>query len=74
MELFEGRSADMSGRLDKEIRTYDLLDKLGIEYERVDHEPAETMEACIEIDRTLAPAVICKIFSCATPRKPDFTC
>lgn len=65
MELFEGRPADMSGRLDKEIRTYDLLDKLGIEYERVDHEPAETMEACIEIDRTLAPAVICKnLFLC----------
>lgn len=65
MELFKGRPADMSGRLDKEIRTYDLLDKLGIEYERVDHEPAETMEDCDEIDRTLAPAVICKnLFLC----------
>jgi Ala-tRNA(Pro) deacylase len=46
--------------MEKEIRVYDLLDKLGIEYERVDHEPAETMKACAEIDKTLFPAVICK--------------
>lgn len=51
------RPSDITGRLEKEIRTYDLLDKLGIVYERVDHEAAETMEACKEIDRALAPAV-----------------
>ena len=31
MELIKGRPADEAGRLDKEIRVYDLLDKLGME-------------------------------------------
>ena len=37
MELQKGRPKDTAGRLEKEIRTYDLLDKLGVAYERVDH-------------------------------------
>ncbi|MCR5641087.1 MAG: prolyl-tRNA synthetase associated domain-containing protein [Lachnospiraceae bacterium] len=60
LQLEAGRPADVSARMDKEIRVYDLLDALGISYERVDHEPAETMEACAKIDEVLAPAVICK--------------
>lgn len=60
MELCNGRPLDVAGRLEKEIRVYDLLDKLGITYERIDHEEANTMEACEEIDKVLAPAVICK--------------
>jgi len=60
LTLIKGRPATNDGRLSKEIRTYDLLDSLGIEYERVDHEEANTMEACLAIDKVLAPAVICK--------------
>ena len=30
MELIKGRPADETGRLEKEIRVYDLLDKLGL--------------------------------------------
>ena len=64
MELHEGRPADITGRLEKEIRTYDLLDRLGVEYERIDHEPAMTMEDCKEVDQLLE-AVICKnLFLC----------
>ena len=44
MELIKGRPADETGRLIKEIRVYDLLDKLGMEYYRTDHEPATTMK------------------------------
>ena len=67
--LEKGRPASNDGRLEKEIRTYDLLDELGIEYERCDHEPAETMEACLAIDEILAPAVICKnLFLCNTQK------
>lgn len=47
------------GRLPKEIRCYDLLDHLGVEYQRIDHEAAMTMEACAAIDAALN-AVICK--------------
>lgn len=64
MELQKGRPADTTGRLEKEIRTYDLLDRLGVEYDRVDHEAAMTMEVCQEIDAVLQ-AVICKnLFLC----------
>ena len=59
MQLQQGRPADETGRLAKEIRVYDLLDRLGISYQRIDHEPAMTMEACAAIDAALN-ATICK--------------
>ena len=59
LELQNGRPADCTGRLDKEIRCYDLLDSLGIEYQRIDHEAANTMEACEAVDEALG-ATICK--------------
>ncbi|MBP3677301.1 MAG: prolyl-tRNA synthetase associated domain-containing protein, partial [Agathobacter sp.] len=69
LELQHGRPMDTTGRLEKEIRTYDLLDSLGISYERVDHEEANTMEACAAVDEVLAPAVICKnLFLCNTQK------
>ena len=67
MKLFAGRPADEHGREEREIRVYDLLDGLGIAYERVDHAPADNMEACLAIDQVLFPAVICKnLFLCNT--------
>ena len=59
MELLNGRPADCDGRLPKEIRCYDLLDNLGVEYARVDHPAADTMEACAAVDEALE-ATICK--------------
>lgn len=65
MELQKGRPDTDQGRLEKEIRTYNLLDSLGITYWRIDHDAAYTMEACEEIDRALGDAVICKnLFLC----------
>ena len=71
MELLNGRPADTAGRLDKEIRVYELLDKLGIAYQRVDHEAAMTMEACVEIDRVLG-ATTCKNLLLCNRQKTDF--
>ena len=59
MELVWGRPENCGNRQDKEVRCYDLLDSLGVEYQRIDHEAAMTMEACAEIDEVL-DAVICK--------------
>ena len=68
MILYDGRPEDTAGRLEKEIRVYDLLDKLKIPYQRTDHEQADTMEACNEIDAVLQ-VVICKnLFLCNTQR------
>lgn len=64
MELHKGRPLDTENRLEKEVRVYDLLDELGIEYWRTDHEAAGTMEDCNEIDRIL-DVLICKnLFLC----------
>ena len=64
MELYDGRPENVEGRLEREIRTYDFLDNLGIKYKRTDHEAATTMEACNEIDAVLG-VVICKnLFLC----------
>ena len=71
MELLQGRPADCSGRLEKEIRVYDLLDRLGVEYQRIDHEPAMTMEACAAIDEAL-DATICKNLLLCNRQCTDF--
>ena len=59
MILEKGAPQNIEHRLPKEQRVYAFLDSLGIEYDRVDHEPAMTMEACEEVDKTLG-AVMCK--------------
>ncbi len=64
MELQKGRPQDTTGRLAKEIRTYDLLDQLGISYKRIDHAPAMTMEDCQEIDEALQATVCKNLFLC----------
>lgn len=71
MELQKGRPQNEGGRLEKEIRVYDLLDELGIEFERTDHEEANTMEACLEIDSILG-TVICKNLFLCNRQKTDF--
>ena len=72
-----GRPENTEGRLEKEIRVYDLLDSLGVAYQRVDHEAAMTMEACEEIDRTLSEGVengvaICKNLFLCNRQETDF--
>ena len=71
LKLEQGRPADTSGRLEKEIRVYDFLDKLGVIYDRVDHEALMTMEACEEADRVLE-ATICKNLFLCTANKKEF--
>ena len=71
MELQNGRPANEAGRLEKEIRTYDLLDKLHVSYQRIDHEAAETMEICAEIDKVLE-ATICKNLFLCNRQKTNF--
>ena len=71
MELFHGRPVSSEGRLPREIRTYDYLDQLGIEYKRTDHEFADNMEACYEIDKVLG-VVICKNLFLCNRQKTNF--
>lgn len=66
LKLEKGAPKDLTGRLDKEKRCYELLDSLGLEYLRCDHPDANanTMEDCLEIDGILE-AMVCKnLFLC----------
>ena len=71
MELYKGRPQSTEGRLDREVRVYDLLDSLGIEYLRTDHAHADTMEACNEIDKVL-DVLICKNLFLCNRQKTQF--
>ena len=64
MELMNGRPGDCGSRMEKEVRVYDLLDSLNIEYQRVDHEAAMTMEACVDIDAVLGTAMCKNLLLC----------
>ena len=71
MKLECGRPASCEGRLDKEIRCYDLLDSLSMEYHRIDHEAAMTMEICAALDEALG-APICKNLLLCNRQCTDF--
>ena len=71
MELYKGRPETNEGRLEREIRVYDFLDDHGIEYWRTDHDSADTMEACYEIDAVLG-ATICKNLFLCNRQKTQF--
>ncbi len=69
--LYEGRPVDVTGRLPKEIRTYDLLDQLQIPYWRLDHDATATIEACRDVDKRLDIEICKNLFLC-NAQKTDF--
>ena len=42
----------------QEAAAFDFLDSLGIDYERVTHELADTMEKCDDVSAVLGPPVV----------------
>lgn len=73
MDLVNGRPETSDGRLDKEIRVYDFLDQLGINYQRVDHVAVMTMEACKEVDEIMGKeTAICKNLFLCNRQETDF--
>ena len=71
MELLHGRPENTEGRLPKEVRVYDFLDALGIDYWRVDHAAAMTMEDCVWVDKTLE-TTMCKNLMLCNRQCTDF--
>lgn len=67
--LYRGRADE--GRTEKEKRCYDLLDSLGIVYFRIDHEHADTIEACREVEELLG-CVICKNLFLTNRQQTEF--
>lgn len=64
MQIYEGRPAQAAGRLEKEMKVYDLLDGLGIPYVRTDHEAVMTIGACREVDEALHIEICKNLFLC----------
>ncbi len=71
MKIEMGRPENCEERLEKESRVYDCLDGLKIEYWRVDHEEAATMEACEQVGKAL-DVLICKNLFLCNRQKTDF--
>ena len=67
--LFTGRPSET--RSPREERCYDLLDSLGVEYFRVDHEHADTIQDC-ELVESLLGAKICKNLFLTNRQQTDF--
>lgn len=64
MTIFKGRPENLEGRIEQEIHSYELLDGLGIEYTRCDHEAADTMELCIARAEVLNTRICKNLFLC----------
>ena len=62
--LYTGRPEDVEGRLSKEVACYDLLDGLGVSYTRVDHDFADTIEACEAVEQVLGEKICKNLFLC----------
>ena len=62
--VYHGRPENVIERLPKEIAVYDLLDELGIAYDRIDHEAIFTIEGCNNIDGVLGIHLCKNIFLC----------
>ena len=69
--IYEGRPAAPDGRSPAELRCYDLLDRLGVRYTRVDHDRADTIEACLAVEAVLGTAICKNLFLC-NRQKTDF--
>ncbi|NLJ58468.1 MAG: prolyl-tRNA synthetase associated domain-containing protein [Tissierellia bacterium] len=54
----------IENRLKKEIDTYDILDKLNIEYRGVDHQEAQTIESLKEVEKILDVKICKNLFLC----------
>ena len=67
-KLYTGGAA---GRIEKEMRSYALLDSLGLAYSRVDHEHADTIEACEQVEELLG-CKICKNLFLTNRQQTEF--
>ncbi len=67
--LFSGRPEE--ARTAREDRCYDLLDRLEVPFRRVDHEHADTIQAC-ELVEALLGCRICKNLFLTNRQQTDF--
>lgn len=69
-QLYHGRPTS-EGRLDKELRCYDFLDRLGVAYDRADHGFANTIPDCAAVE-AVTGVEICKNLFLTNRQQTDF--
>lgn len=69
--LYAGRPVNFSERLPKEQRVYELLDSLGVPYERLDHNATQSIDCCRAVEQLLG-VHICKNLFLTTAQKNRF--
>ena len=60
--LYSGRPTD--DRIPQELAIYDRLEELSIPYVRVDHDRADTIEVCEEVEKVLGSKICKNLFLC----------
>lgn len=71
LQMVQGPPAGGNWRRERELAVYKLLGRLGIDFMRIDHFEANTMEMCRAIDQML-DAVICKNLFLRNQQKTKF--
>lgn len=61
--LYSTRPTD-DNRLPKEMAVYELLERLAISYQRLDHEVTPSIESCREVDQILGIDICKNLFLC----------
>lgn len=56
------KKPDGCNRLDKEMATYDILEKLDIPFTGIDHDAAGTADDCVEVENTLGIEIYKNLF------------
>lgn len=69
--IYTTRPDESHLRLNKELRVYDLLEKLNIPFQRIDHDPTVSVESCQEVEKLLQIEISKNLFL-TTANKSSF--
>ena len=61
--IYEG-APEKGGRVEKEMKCYEVLQQLNIPFKRLDHEAVGTVDGCQEIERLLDMPIYKNLFLC----------
>ena len=62
--LYNGTPDNLTERLSKEVRTYELLDSLQVPFSRLDHDETASIESCMEVEKLLGIHICKNLFLC----------
>lgn len=62
--LYTGTPEDVSSRLPKEVRTYELLDSLHVPFTRMDHDATASIDCCMDVEKILGIHICKNLFLC----------